>query len=63
VQRTPSLLSGTEHEANKRSFKHLMLEEIHEQPGTAGLPLDEGVERIRILACSTSRNAAQVGAY
>jgi len=32
-----------------------------------GLPLDEdfytGVERIQILACGTSRHAAQVGAY
>jgi glucosamine--fructose-6-phosphate aminotransferase (isomerizing) len=27
------------------------------------LPLDEGVERIQILACGTSRHAAQVGAY
>ncbi|WP_411871645.1 glutamine--fructose-6-phosphate transaminase (isomerizing) [Vulcanococcus limneticus] len=89
-QRTPSLLSGTEHVADKRSFRHFMLKEIHEQPetaalwvarhlpegGTAGgqagaslvaLPLDEGVyegvERIQILACGTSRHAAQVGAY
>ena len=69
VQRTPSLLSGTERG-------------IHEQPETAALwvarhlpesgplvalPLDEGVyegvERIQILACGTSRHAAQVGAY
>jgi glucosamine--fructose-6-phosphate aminotransferase (isomerizing) len=61
VQRTPSLLSGTEHVANKRSFRHFMLKEIHEQPETAALwlarylpesgglvalPLDEGAERI-----------------
>jgi glucosamine--fructose-6-phosphate aminotransferase (isomerizing) len=90
VQRTPTLLSGTEHVADKRSFRHFMLKEIHEQPETAALwvarhlpesdqgvaphsgslvalPLDEsvyeGVERIQILACGTSRHAAQVGAY
>ena len=90
VQRTPSLLSGTEHVADKRSFRHFMLKEIHEQPETAALwvarhlperpslpgpeglalvalPLDESVfenvERIQILACGTSRHAAQVGAY
>jgi glucosamine--fructose-6-phosphate aminotransferase (isomerizing) len=81
VQRTPSLLSGTEHVADKRSFRHFMLKEIHEQPETAALwvarhlppealvalPLDdavyEGVERIQILACGTSRHAALVGAY
>jgi glucosamine--fructose-6-phosphate aminotransferase (isomerizing) len=95
VQRTPSLLSGTEHVVDKRSFRHFMLKEIHEQPETAALwvarhlpelrspdspdlpsaeglalvalPLDEavfeGVERIQILACGTSRHAALVGAY
>jgi glucosamine--fructose-6-phosphate aminotransferase (isomerizing) len=82
VQRTPTLLTGTEHVADKRSFRHFMLKEIHEQPETAALwvarhlpesgplvalPLDdsvyEGVERIQILACGTSRHAAQVGAY
>ncbi|MFM7087662.1 MAG: glutamine--fructose-6-phosphate transaminase (isomerizing) [Cyanobium sp.] len=92
VMRTPSLLSGTEHVADKRSFRHFMLKEIHEQPETVALwvarhlpaldaaappasdglslvalPLDdsfyEGVERIQILACGTSRHAAQVGAY
>ena len=90
VQRTPTLLSGTEHVADKRSFRHFMLKEIHEQPETAALwvarhlpdsepagaphagslvalPLDEsvyeGVERIQILACGTSRHPAQVGAY
>ena len=81
VQRTPSLLTGTEHVADKRSFRHFMLKEIHEQPETAALwvarhlppealvalPLDdavyEGIERIQILACGTSRHAAQVGAY
>ncbi|MFN7677765.1 MAG: glutamine--fructose-6-phosphate transaminase (isomerizing) [Cyanobacteriota bacterium] len=80
VQRTPSLLTGTEHVADKRSFRHFMLKEIHEQPETAALwvarhlpegalvalPLDEGVytgvEQIQILACGTSRHAAQVGA-
>ena len=82
VQRTPTLLKGTEHVADKRSFRHFMLKEIHEQPDTAALwvarhlpetgplvalPLDEsvyeGVQRIQILACGTSRHAAQVGAY
>jgi len=90
VQRTPTLLSGTEYVADKRSVRHFMLKEIHEQPETAALwvarhlpeaepgaaphagslvalPLDEsvyeGVERIQILACGTSRHAAQVGAY
>ncbi|MFN9623818.1 MAG: glutamine--fructose-6-phosphate transaminase (isomerizing) [Cyanobacteriota bacterium] len=81
VQRTPSLLTGTEHMADKRSFRHFMLKEIHEQPETAALwvarhlpegalvalPLDEalyeGVEQIQILACGTSRHAAQVGAH
>jgi glucosamine--fructose-6-phosphate aminotransferase (isomerizing) len=81
VQRTPSLLSGTEHVADKRSFRHFMLKEIHEQPETAALwvarhlpeqalvalPFDDafyaGVERIEILACGTSRHAAQVGAH
>jgi len=92
VMRAPSLLSGTEHVADKRSFRHFMLKEIHEQPETAALwvarhlppasasglpsaeglslvalPLDdafyEGVERIQILACGTSRHAALVGAY
>ncbi|QVL53079.1 MAG: glutamine--fructose-6-phosphate transaminase (isomerizing) [Cyanobium sp. M30B3] len=83
VQRSPSLLTGTEHVADKRSFRHFMLKEIHEQPETAALwlarhlpeagerlvalPLDEGllegVERIDVLACGTSRHAAQVGAH
>lgn len=92
VMRAPSLLSGTEHVADKRSFRHFMLKEIHEQPETAALwvarhlpaggsgampsaeglslvalPLEDslydGVERIQILACGTSRHAAQVGAY
>ena len=81
VQRTPSLLSGTEHVADKRSFRHFMHKEIHEQPETAALwvarhlpeealvalPLDdalyEGIERIEILACGTSRHAALVGAH
>ena len=92
VMRAPSLLSGTEHVADKRSFRHFMLKEIHEQPETAALwvarhlpggaseavpsseglslvalPLEdslyEGVERIQILACGTSRHAAQVGAH
>ncbi|MEO1003262.1 MAG: glutamine--fructose-6-phosphate transaminase (isomerizing) [Cyanobacteria bacterium J06638_7] len=36
-QRSPSLLSGTEHVADKRSFRHFMLKEIHEQPETAAL--------------------------
>jgi glucosamine--fructose-6-phosphate aminotransferase (isomerizing) len=81
VQRTPSLLTGTEHMADKRSFRHFMLKEIHEQPETAALwvarhlpegalvalPLDEalyeGVDHIQILACGTSRHAAQVGGH
>jgi len=85
VQRTPTLLSGTEHVADKRSFRHFMLKEIHEQPETAALwvarhlpeagsgqplvalPLDEDflgeIERVQLLACGTSRHAAQVGAH
>ena len=88
VQRTPSLLTGTEHVADKRSFRHFMHKEIHEQPETAALwvarhlpepsrapgspslvalPLPdmvfEGVERIQILACGTSRHASMVGAH
>ena len=84
-QRSPTLLSGQEHVADKREFRHFMLKEIHEQPETArlwverhlpeslpaskpvALPFDEGfyanVDRIQILACGTSRHAAQVGAY
>jgi hypothetical protein len=37
---TPSLLSNSEislHVADKRSFRHLMLKEIHEHPETAAL--------------------------
>ena len=37
VQRTPTLLVGTEHVADKRSFRHFMHKEIHEQPETAAL--------------------------
>jgi glucosamine--fructose-6-phosphate aminotransferase (isomerizing) len=37
VQRSPTLLVGTEHVADKRSFRHFMLKEIHEQPETAAL--------------------------
>ena len=84
-QRSPSLLSGQEHVADKRHFRHFMLKEIHEQPETArlwverhlpmGLPVQQpvalpfddafynGIERIQILACGTSRHAALVGAY
>ena len=84
-QRTPTMLSGSDHIADKRHFRHFMLKEIHEQPETArlwvdrhlpvglpasnpvALPFDEsfyeGVERIQILACGTSRHAALVGAY
>ncbi|QBE67774.1 Glutamine--fructose-6-phosphate aminotransferase [Synechococcus sp. WH 8101] len=36
-QRTPSLLSGSDHVADKRHFRHFMLKEIHEQPETAEL--------------------------
>jgi len=36
-QRSPSLLSGQEHVADKREFRHFMLKEIHEQPETARL--------------------------
>jgi energy-coupling factor transport system ATP-binding protein len=71
--------------ADKRSFRHFMLKEIHEQPETAArwlarhfpeggpddplvaLPLEdallEGLQRIQVLACGTSRHAALVGAY
>ena len=84
-QRSPTLLSGQEHVADKREFRHFMLKEIHEQPETArlwverhlpeglpakkpvALPFDDGfyagIDRIQILACGTSRHAAQVGAY
>ena len=85
-QRPPTQLQGTDHVADKRSFRHFMLKEIHEQPETAArwlmrhlpepsspkdplvaLPLEEGllqgVERIEILACGTSRHAALVGAH
>jgi glucosamine--fructose-6-phosphate aminotransferase (isomerizing) len=84
-QRTPTILSGSDHIADKRHFRHFMLKEIHEQPETArlwvdrhlpiGLPASnpvalpfeesfyEGVDRIQILACGTSRHAALVGAY
>ncbi|MFL2513301.1 MAG: SIS domain-containing protein [Synechococcus sp.] len=84
-QRTPTMLSGSDHIADKRHFRHFMLKEIHEQPETArlwvdrhlpvGLPASnpvalpfeesfyEGVERIQLLACGTSRHAALVGAY
>ena len=34
-QRPPTQLSGSDHVADKRSFKHFMLKEIHEQPETA----------------------------
>ncbi|QEY33471.1 glutamine--fructose-6-phosphate transaminase (isomerizing) [Synechococcus sp. RSCCF101] len=91
LQRAPTLLSGADHVADKRSFRHFMLKEIHEQPETCALwvarhlpgpgaspagggpgplvalPLDpglfEGVERVQILACGTSRHAAMVGAH
>ena len=84
-QRSPSLISGTEHVADKKNFRHFMLKEIHEQPQTAelwlarhlpnDLPKDlpvalpfsnsfyEGIERIQILACGTSRHAALVGSH
>ena len=84
-QRTPTQLQGTDHVADKRSFRHFMLKEIHEQPETAArwllrhlpeggpndpvvaLPIErdllEGVQRIQILACGTSRHAALVGAH
>ena len=48
MQRTPSLLSGTEHVADKRSFRHCMLKEIHEQPETAALAMEQ--ERRRAVA-------------
>ena len=84
-QRMPSVLSGADHVADKRHFRHFMLKEIHEQPDTAdlwvarhlpqglpaaspiALPFDdgfyEGIERVEILACGTSRHAAMVGGY
>ena len=84
-QRMPTLLTSTDHVADKREFRHFMLKEIHEQPETAelwvarhlpqgltqqmpvALPFEasfyEGIERIEILACGTSRHAALVGAY
>jgi glucosamine--fructose-6-phosphate aminotransferase (isomerizing) len=36
-QRMPTLLTGTDHVADKREFRHFMLKEIHEQPETAAL--------------------------
>ncbi len=52
-ERSPTLLSGFDHVADKRNFKHFMLKEIHEQPETAelwmtrhlpeGLPLEAPV--------------------
>ena len=36
-QRSPTLLSGSDHVADKRHFRHFMLKEIHEQPETAEL--------------------------
>ncbi len=36
-KRSPSLLSGVNHVADKRNFRHFMLKEIHEQPETAEL--------------------------
>ena len=85
-QRPPTQLQGTDHVADKRSFRHFMLKEIHEQPETAArwlmrhlpevsgtegplvaLPLEadllQGLQRIQILACGTSRHAALVGAH
>lgn len=37
VQSTPTPLSGTDHVADKRSFRDFMLKEIHERPETAAL--------------------------
>ena len=84
-QRLPTQLKGTDHVADKRSFRHFMLKDIHEQPETAArwlarhfpeggpddplvaLPVEaallEGLQRIQVLACGTSRHAALVGAY
>jgi glucosamine--fructose-6-phosphate aminotransferase (isomerizing) len=52
-QRMPTQLSGVDHVADKRDFRHFMLKEIHEQPETAelwvarhlpqGLPADQPV--------------------
>ena len=39
-QRTPTILSGSDHIADKRHFRHFMLKEIHEQPETARLWVD-----------------------
>ena len=36
-QRMPTQLSGADHVADKREFRHFMLKEIHEQPETAQL--------------------------
>ncbi|WP_320673818.1 glutamine--fructose-6-phosphate transaminase (isomerizing) [Prochlorococcus sp. MIT 1341] len=84
-QRSPTLLRGYEHVADRRHFRHFMLKEIHEQPEIAelwvtrnlpeglsprnpvALPFDEafyeGIDRVQILACGTSRHAALVGAH
>jgi glucosamine--fructose-6-phosphate aminotransferase (isomerizing) len=52
-QRMPTQLSGVDHVADKREFRHFMLKEIHEQPETAelwvtrhlpqGLPVEQPV--------------------
>ena len=54
-QRMPTQLSGVDHVADKREFRHFMLKEIHEQPETAelwvtrhlpqGLPLEQPPEQ------------------
>ncbi len=40
-QRSPSLLKGVEHVADKRNFRHFMLKEIHEQPDIAALWIEK----------------------
>jgi glucosamine--fructose-6-phosphate aminotransferase (isomerizing) len=53
-QRSPNQLRGTDHVADKRSFRHFMLKEIHEQPETAArwlaCHLPEGDENDPLVA-------------
>ena len=78
TQRTPQPLRGGDYTADKRQFRHFMLKEIHEQADVAATwverclaaPAEENlttalrnVERVRILACGTSRHAALVGSH
>ena len=60
VERTPTLLTGTEHVADKRSFRHFMLKEIHEQPRAVANTLQERVANGRLLDAAFGPRAAAV---